>query len=55
MQTSTAITTNIKALAASRHIPSVGVSETLQPANLSFQDWQLKQLQDLEAALKSTS
>ena len=55
VQTSTAVTTNIKALAASRHIPSVGVSETLQPANLSFQDWQLKQLQDLEAALKSTS
>jgi len=55
VQTSTAVTTNIKALATSQHIPGVGVSETLQPQNLSFQDWQLKQLQDLETALKSTS
>lgn len=55
VQTSTAVTTNIRSLASSHHIPSVGVSETLQPDNLSFQDWQLKQLQALEAALKSTS
>lgn len=53
-QTTTAVTTNIKSLAASHHIPSVGVSETIQPASLDFQDWQLKQLQALEAALKST-
>jgi hypothetical protein len=31
------------------------VSETIQPLNLNFQDWQLKQLQSLEAALKSVS
>jgi zinc/manganese transport system substrate-binding protein len=55
VQTTTAVTTNIKALAATHHIPSVGVSETPQPEKLSFQDWQLKQLQSLEAALKSTS
>lgn len=55
VQTSTAVTTNIRSLAASHHIPSVGVSETLQPEHLTFQDWQLKQLQALEAALKSTS
>src|SRR5438067_450971 len=55
VQASTAVTTNLKALAASRHIPNVGVTETLQPDNLTFQDWQLKQLQGLEAALKSTS
>jgi zinc/manganese transport system substrate-binding protein len=54
-QTATEVTTNIKSLAASHHIPSVGVSETIQPLNLDFQDWQLKQLQALEAALKSTS
>jgi len=54
VQTSTAVTTNIKSLATSQHIPTVGVSETLQPENLSFQDWQLKQLQDLEAALKAS-
>ena len=51
-QTVTQVTTNIKALATSHHIPNVGVSETIQPLNLGFQDWQLKQLQTLEAALK---
>jgi hypothetical protein len=49
------VTTNIKSLAASHHIPTVGVSETLQPENLTFQDWQAKQLRALEAALKSSS
>jgi zinc/manganese transport system substrate-binding protein len=53
-QTTTAVTTNIRSLAAAHHIPSVGVSETIQPPNLSFQDWQLGQLRTLEAALKST-
>ena len=54
-QTVTQVTTNIKALATSHHIPNVGVSETIHPLNLNFQDWQLKQLQTLEAALKSVS
>jgi zinc/manganese transport system substrate-binding protein len=54
VQTSTAVTTNIKALAASHHEPSLGVSETLLPENVTFQDWQLKQLKSLEAALSST-
>ena len=53
-QTTTAVTTNIRSLAAAHHIPSVGVSETIQPPNLSFQDWQLGQLRTLEAARKST-
>lgn len=53
VQTSTAMTSNIKAQAASEHIPSVGVSETLLPENLTFQDWQLKQLKSMEAALSS--
>ena len=55
VQTSNAVTTNIKSAATAHHIPNVGVSETVQPANLDFQDWQLKQLQALEAALKSAS
>jgi zinc/manganese transport system substrate-binding protein len=54
VQTSTVVTTNIKALAASHHVPSAGVSETLLPDNVTFQDWQLKQLQSLEAALSSS-
>jgi zinc/manganese transport system substrate-binding protein len=53
VQTSTAVTTNIKALAASHDVPSVGVSETLLPENLSFQDWQVNQLKSLEVALSS--
>ena len=53
VQTSTAVTTNIKDLATSHHIPNVGVSETLQPESLAFQDWQLKQLKTLEQALAS--
>jgi zinc/manganese transport system substrate-binding protein len=55
VQTSTAVTTNIKALAASHHLPGVGVSETLLPENLTFQDWQLTQLKSLDAALSSTA
>ncbi|MGH7765137.1 MAG: metal ABC transporter solute-binding protein, Zn/Mn family [Candidatus Dormibacteraceae bacterium] len=55
VQTVTAVTTNIKALAAARHIPSVGVSETIQPEGLSFQDWQLEQLKDIGGALSSAS
>jgi zinc/manganese transport system substrate-binding protein len=55
VQTTTAVTTTVKALAASHHIPSVGVSETLLPENLTFQDWQLKQLTSVEAALSTTS
>lgn len=54
-QTTTAVTTNIKSLAAAHHIASVGVSETIQPQNLNFQDWQLRQLQALEAALRSAA
>jgi zinc/manganese transport system substrate-binding protein len=53
-QTSTAVTTNLRQLASSHHIPSVGVSETM-PASSTFQDWQLAQLQGLEAALSSVS
>ncbi len=53
VQTTTSVTTNLVRLAASRHIPSVGVSET-QPANATFEDWQLAQLDKLESALAST-
>lgn len=50
-QTVTAVTTNIKQLAAANKIPSVGVSETLLPLNATFQDWQLGQLKQLESSL----
>ena len=54
-QTATAVTTNIKSLAAAHHIPTVAVTETLQPQGSTFQDWQLGQLRSLEAALTATS
>jgi zinc/manganese transport system substrate-binding protein len=50
-QTSTPITENLKQLAAKNGIPVVGISETVQPATASFQDWQTKQLNTLLAAL----
>jgi hypothetical protein len=32
----------------------VGVSETLQPQDATFQDWQLAQLKSLESALAAS-
>jgi zinc/manganese transport system substrate-binding protein len=55
VQTATAVTTNIKQLAAAAGIPVVGVSETLQPESATFQDWQLSQLLVLENALNATA
>ena len=52
VQTVTAVTTSMKDLAASHHVPTVGVSETLQPANATFQQWQLAQLRALARALQ---
>jgi zinc/manganese transport system substrate-binding protein len=37
--------------ATAKGIPVVAVTETLVPVDATFQDWQSKQLQDLEAAL----
>jgi len=50
-QTSTPITENLKQLAAKNSIPIVGISETVEPTTAAFQDWQLKQLNLLQAAL----
>lgn len=55
VQTATAVTTNIKHLAAAQDIPVVGVSETLQPETLTFQDWQLAELITLENALNASA
>jgi zinc/manganese transport system substrate-binding protein len=51
VQTSTPITENLKQLAAKNGIPVVGISETVQPINAAFQEWQVKQLNSLQAAL----
>jgi zinc/manganese transport system substrate-binding protein len=50
-QTSTPITDNLKQLASQNGIPVVGISETVQPATATFQDWQVEQLASLQAAL----
>jgi len=50
-QTRTAITDNLEQLAGRNGIPVVGISETVQPTTASFQDWQTKQLNSLQAAL----
>jgi zinc/manganese transport system substrate-binding protein len=50
-QTSTPITENLKQLATTNGIAVVGISETVEPAAASFQDWQLNQLKALQAAL----
>jgi zinc/manganese transport system substrate-binding protein len=55
VQTATAVTTNIKHLAALADIPIVGVSETMQPETATFQDWQLSQLLTLQNALNSSA
>jgi zinc/manganese transport system substrate-binding protein len=53
LQTATAVTTTLKILATQNGIPVVGVSETLQPATATFEDWQLGQLLALEDALNA--
>jgi zinc/manganese transport system substrate-binding protein len=50
-QTSTPITDNLKQMATRNGIPVVGISETVEPATATFQDWQTRQLTSLEAAL----
>jgi zinc/manganese transport system substrate-binding protein len=52
-QTVTPLTHNIKAQAAQQGIPLVGVTETIQPPNATFQDWMNSQLIALQNALNS--
>ena len=50
-QTATALTTSIRELAAGSHIPVVGVTETIQPQEASFQRWFAGELAVLRQAL----
>jgi zinc/manganese transport system substrate-binding protein len=52
VQTVTDVTTNIKQQASDKHIPVVGISETMQPVTSTFQDWQVAQLTALQTALQ---
>ncbi len=55
VQTSTNVTNSVRQIAAQQNIPIVGVSETLQPVDATFQDWQLAELITLQNALNSNS
>jgi zinc/manganese transport system substrate-binding protein len=55
VQTVTDVTNTIKQLAAQQNIPIVGVSETIQPPDVSFQDWQTAQLLALQNALNANA
>ena len=55
VQTITDVTSTIKQLASKQNIPIVGVSETIQPADASFQEWQTAQLLALQNALNANA
>jgi zinc/manganese transport system substrate-binding protein len=52
-QTVTPLTNSIKQLAAANNIPIVGVTETIQPPDTTFQDWMNAELINLENALNA--
>jgi zinc/manganese transport system substrate-binding protein len=52
-QTVTPLTQNIKALAAQNQIPTIGVTETIQPPNTPFQVWMGAELIALQDALNA--
>jgi zinc/manganese transport system substrate-binding protein len=52
-QTSTAVTTNLKKLAATAGIPVVGMTETVQPPGATFEQWFEVQLEHLQNALSA--
>ncbi|MGI0072840.1 MAG: metal ABC transporter solute-binding protein, Zn/Mn family [Nitrosotalea sp.] len=54
-QTVTPLTQSIKTLAAQRGIPIVGVTETIQPPDVSFQDWMNAELLQLQNALNANA
>jgi zinc/manganese transport system substrate-binding protein len=55
VQTVTDVTNRIKQLASQQNIPIVGVSETIQPPDASFQEWQTAQLLVLQNALNANA
>jgi zinc/manganese transport system substrate-binding protein len=52
-QTSTDVTTNLKKIATDQNIPVIGVTETIQPPDASFQEWFVSELIDLQNALNA--
>jgi len=54
-QTVTPLTQSIKALAAQHNVPIVGVTETIQPPDVSFQVWMNAELISLQNALNANA
>jgi zinc/manganese transport system substrate-binding protein len=54
-QTSTDVTNNLRRMAAQQNIPIVGVTETIQPPDSSFQIWMVGELNDLQNALNASA
>jgi zinc/manganese transport system substrate-binding protein len=52
-QTVTPLTENIKVMAAAKGIPVVAVTETIQPTDISFQDWMNAELIFLQNGLNA--
>jgi zinc/manganese transport system substrate-binding protein len=52
-QTVTPLTQNIKTLAAQNEIPTIGVTETIQPPDVTFQFWMGSELVSLQNALNA--
>ena len=52
-QTVTPLTENVKKLAADQGIPVIGVTETIQPPDASFEDWMNAELIELQNALNT--
>lgn len=52
-QTVTPLTQEMKALAAQEQIPVIGVTETIQPPDATFQEWMNAQVIDLQNALNA--
>lgn len=54
-QTVTQLTSSIKSLAAQYNIPVVGVTETIQPPDVTFQNWMTGELVYLQNALNANA
>jgi zinc/manganese transport system substrate-binding protein len=52
-QTVTPLTDNMKKLAAEAEIPTIGITETIQPPDATFQEWMNAQLLQLQNALNA--
>ena len=53
-QTVTPLTTTIESATEARHIPVVGISETMDPPNTTFERWMVGELDRLGSALQES-